>query len=283
MKFSAYLDAIPASVYSKLGAIASRAPKVYPLHVGDTYRQPPQGCHLKDLNEEALPGLHRYGPVEGIPALRQIIEETRQGQLGAFGPEHLLITGGATPGLSAAVAALVNPGDEVLLSSPHWPLIAGAVRVVGGRVIEVPLYGVAHSAAEAVAAFEAARGPRAVAIYLNTPSNPTGRLAPRAWLEAIVAFARQHDLWILSDEVYEDYAWGGEHVYTRPLAPERTISAHSFSKAYGMAGNRCGYLVGPAEAIAQIRKVTIHSLYDAPTGGQWAAARALAGPGPAWA
>jgi len=67
---------------------------------------------------------------------------------------------------------------------------------------------------------------RTVALYLNTPSNPTGRLIPRSWIEALVAWAAREDLWILADEVYEDYVYEGEHVYTRPLAPERTFAAN---------------------------------------------------------
>jgi aspartate/methionine/tyrosine aminotransferase len=83
--------------------------------------------------------------------------------------------------------------------------------------------------------------------------------------------------------VYEHYVYEGEHVYARALAPERTLSAWSFSKAYGMAGNRCGWVVGPAEAVAQMRKVSTHSFYSAPTASQLAGLRALRGPGLKWA
>ena len=113
--------------------------------------------------------------------------------------------------------------------------------------------------------------------------NPTGQLIPRPWIEAMVAFARRYDLWILSDEVYEHYCWGGEHTYTRPLAPERTFSTHSFSKAYGMAGTRCGFTIGPASAMEATRKISTHSFYAAPTVAQLCARNALAGPGDVWA
>jgi N-succinyldiaminopimelate aminotransferase len=129
---------------------------------------------------------------------------------------------------------------------------------------------------------EAVRSDRTVALYLNTPNNPSGQVMPRDQVEALVAWARRHGLWILSDEVYEDYVFEGEHVYTRPLAPERTFSSYSFSKAYGMAGNRCGYVIGPADALAQVRKVSTHTFYSTPTAAQIAAARALDGPGDAW-
>ena len=101
-------------------------------------------------------------------------------------------------------------------------------------------------------------------------------------MEALAAWAQREDLWILADEVYEDYSYDAEHTYCRPLAPERTFAAHSFSKAYGMAGNRCGYIVGPAEAMPQLRKIGMHSFYSTPTAAQIAALRVLQGPGPSW-
>ena len=98
---------------------------------------------------------------------------------------------------------------------------------------------------------------------------------PRAWLEGLADLTRREGLWLLSDEVYENYAWGGEHVSVGQFAPERTFTAFSFSKAYGMAGNRVGYLVGPKESISQCRKISTHTFYSAPTAGQIAAAVAL--------
>ena len=109
-----------------------------------------------------------------------------------------------------------------------------------------------------------------------------GGCIPRSWIEALVDWAAREDLWIIADEVYEDYVFAGEHTYTRPLAPERTFAAHSFSKAYGMAGNRCGYVVGPVEAVRELRKIGMHSFYSTPTAAQIAALRVMGGPGDAW-
>jgi hypothetical protein len=104
---------------------------------------------------------------------------------------------------------------------------------------------------------------------------------PRAMLEAIAELARRRDLWLISDEVYEDYVYRGEHVSIGALAPERTISVFSFSKAYGMAGNRVGSLAGPRDIVAEIHKVQVHSSYHAPTASQLAALAALRG-GAGW-
>jgi len=116
---------------------------------------------------------------------------------------------------------------------------------------------------------------------VSSPSNPSARLIPAETLEALADLARREDLWLLSDEVYEDYVYRGEHVSLARFAPERTLSVFSFSKAYGMAGNRVGYLVGPADAVAAARKVTTHSSYHPSTAGQIAALRALEG-GASW-
>jgi aspartate/methionine/tyrosine aminotransferase len=122
-----------------------------------------------------------------------------------------------------------------------------------------------------------------VALYLSTPNNPSGRLLPRSWVEALVEWATRHDLWIVTDEVYEAFQFAGEPVRALPLAPERTFLAQTFSKCYGMTGNRCGYVVGPREVMAELRKVSTHTFYSTPTASQIAALRALQGPGDAWA
>jgi len=134
-----------------------------------------------------------------------------------------------------------------------------------------------------IEAVEGRRTARTVALYLSTPNNPSGRLLPRPWVEALVEWARRHGLWLISDEVYDLMVYGGEHVRALPLAPERTFLAQSFSKSYGMAGNRCGYVVGPRAVMRELRKVSTHTFYATPTAAQAAAAIALAGPGDAWA
>jgi N-succinyldiaminopimelate aminotransferase len=98
---------------------------------------------------------------------------------------------------------------------------------------------------------------------------------PRAWLEALAEWARREGVWLLSDEVYEDYVYRGEHVSIAAFAPERTLSVFSFSKAYGMAGNRTGYVVAPPDAAREALKISTHTFYHAPTSGQVAGLRAL--------
>lgn len=276
---------IKGAVYSSvLHRLASYGGEVFPLHVGDTHLDPAEGCRPEDFPLADWPGIHRYAPPEGLPELVDAVLDRVRARTGVpLERGNVLVTGGATSGLASVVGAIVSPGDEVLLLSPHWPLIEGHVRMTGGVPVDVPFFGVAESAETAAAAVEAALSPRTVAVYVNTPSNPTGLVIPRPWLEALAALARRRDLWLLFDEVYEDYVYRGEHVPGLSLAPERSFAAYSFSKAFGVAGYRVGYLAGPAAPLAEALKVSTHTVYAAPTAAQRAALRLLGGPGDAWA
>lgn len=277
--------ALRGSPYSALLAkMATHRGEVYPLHVGDTWKQAPEGGRPEELGR-GTPGINRYTDVWGLPELREAIAARTAARTGArVSRENVLVTGGATAGLMAAVGALVSPGEEVLLLAPRWPLIEGHVRMAGATPVEVPLLlGAGDLSPEAaVAAVEAHATEKTVALYLNTPNNPSGRLIPRASLAALAAWARRRDLWIFADEVYEEYAYAGPHAYAFPFAPERTVAAHSLSKAYGLAGARLGWLVGPEAALSQIVKFGAHTIYSAPTASQHAALLILAGAGDAW-
>jgi aspartate/methionine/tyrosine aminotransferase len=195
---------------------------------------------------------------------------------------NVLVTGGATAGLMAAVSALVAPGEEVLLLGPRWPLIEGHVRLAGATPVEVPLFLGDLSPAAAVAAVRARATEKTVALYVNTPSNPTGRMLPAATVDALAGFAQGSGLWLFADEVYELYAYAGAHRPAYAASPERTVAAHSLSKAWGLAGARCGWLVGPETALEAIVKIGAHTIYSAPTASQHAALRILAGGGDEW-
>lgn len=275
---------ITGAVYSRLAAkLASHAGPVYPLHVGDTWMEPPEGCRMEDLRVAEHPGMHRYTAPQGLPQLLAALADTVERRSGVpTRPDEVLVAAGATGALGAAVGALVNPGEEVLVLAPFWPLIAGIVRSFHGVPVPVPFLGEVTTAQEAIERVERYRTPRTVALYLNTPNNPTGRVISGEVLAALAGWAREHDLWVLADEVYEDYQYEGTHRYTRPLAPERTFAVHSFSKAYGMAGNRCGWVVGPESAMLELRKVATHTFYATPTASQLAALRALGERGDEW-
>ena len=283
-RISPSVEATRGSVFSSLaGRVKAYEGETFPLHVGDTWMEPAAGCRMEDLKVAEHPGMHRYASPQGLPELLEILAEQVRDRTGeATGKDDVLVAAGATGALGAVVGAIMAPGEEVLILAPYWPLIAGIVRSFHGTPVPVPFLDRVASVAEALEAVEAQRTDRTVALYLNSPNNPTGRVLPRAWLEALADWCRSNDLWLMADEVYEHYCYVGEHTYTRPLAPERTFSVHSFSKAYGMAGNRCGYVVGPGGVMPDLRKVSLHTFYSTPTASQLAALHVLEGPGEAW-
>jgi aspartate/methionine/tyrosine aminotransferase len=282
-RFNPNIARLPSDVYSAFGdRIHDHPGPLFPMHVGDTWLEPFVGARVEDIHTADHPGLHNYCDTRGRPELVDaLIEKVRAKNGLPCERESLLVSAGATSGLACAVTAIVSAGDEVLVLAPFWPLIRGIVQATGGKPVEVPFYDRIHSAGDAVAALEERVSERTVALYVSTPSNPTGVVLPRDWLEAMSEFAARHGLWLLSDEVYEDFVYRGEHFSVGTLAPERTVSFFSFSKAYGMAGNRVGYLVGPSELVDEARKVGTHTYYSAPTPCQLAALAALRG-GDAW-
>jgi N-succinyldiaminopimelate aminotransferase len=265
------------SVYStsrlaqKAGALAG---KVYRLHIGDTYLDPPACSRSEAQRTDEQDRLHNYAPVHGEPRLLDAIV-THHG--GGIDRDRLQVTVGATGGLAVVCKALLDAGDEVIILAPYWPLIRGIVASVGAVPVELPFYD-RFEAADAGALLAAAITDRTVAIYVNTPNNPTGRILPDDVVAAIASAARSHDLWVLSDEAY-DGIWFGDAapapLWTRDDLAGRTIAVHTFSKNYGLAGGRVGYVHGPESAMRAIRGVQTFHTYCAPRPMQIAAARAL--------
>jgi aspartate aminotransferase len=275
-RFAPSTEAMPGAVFSPIAGRMREVPGVCPLHIGDTWMEPFAGGRMQDLLEADHPGLHRYCETRGIPALIDaVVDKVRARNELRCERENVLVTAGATGALCAALGAITSPGDEVLILAPFWPLIRGIVGAFRAEPVEVPFYDRVHSAADAVAAVAARTTPRTSALYVSTPSNPTGRVLPEDWLAALAEWAEREGVWLISDEVYEDFVYRGRHVSAGRFAPDRTLSVFSFSKAYGMAGNRTGYLVAPASAITQAQKISTHTFYAAPTSGQVAGLRAL--------
>ncbi len=274
---------MPGAVFSRIAhKIRAHEGPIYPLHVGDTYLEPFVGGRMQDLSVEQFPGMHRYTSPQGLPQLiSACVDKVRRENGLSCERDNVIATAGATGGLAAAIGMLAAPGEEILILSPFWPLIRGIVETFRATPVEVPFFGVATDAASAVEVVRAKLTERTVALYVSTPSNPTGKVIPPDWLEALAALCHDEDLWLLSDEIYDRIIFRGEHASVGVFAPKRTLSVFSFSKAYGMAGNRTGYVVGPRDVIASCRKISTHTFYSAPTSGQLAGIAALRD-GEAW-
>src|SRR5262249_3843675 len=218
----------------------------------------------------------------GIPeVVDAIVEKLRARNRIAAERDSVIVTGGATAGLANAIGALVDPGDEALILAPFWPLIRGIVQSWRARPVEVPCFDRVDSAEAAVEAVAERATARSVALYVSTPSNPTGRVLPESWLAALADWAQRRDLWLVADEVYEDLVYRGAHVSLARFAPERTVTAWAVSEGYRRAGHRAGYLAGPPALIAEIHKLPPHSTYSCAPPSQRAALAALRG-GDAW-
>jgi aspartate/methionine/tyrosine aminotransferase len=263
--------------FSRLSArIKAHTGPLYPLHIGDSYMEPVVGARMQDLTVEEHPGMHRYAPPSGRPELVDAVLERVRNHNGLQVERNgVLVSAGATGALGAAIGMFLAPGEEVLILAPFWPLIRGVVTTFRGVPVEVPFYGLVDNAEAAVEAVAERINERTAALYVSTPSNPTGLVLPADWLQALAELCRRENLWLLSDEVYERYAYTRPHVSIGRYAPERTFTAFSFSKGLGMAGNRVGYLVGPEKAVLEARKVSTHTFYASPNASQLAAHYAL--------
>jgi N-succinyldiaminopimelate aminotransferase len=268
------------AVFSQLAARArGKTGVVYPLHVGDTCLEPIACAKVETLRSDELPGLHAYAPVQGEPALLDaIVSKVKRRCDVNLAREHIQVMSGATAGLGAVANVLLDPGDEVILPAPFWPLIRGIIRARGAIPIEVPLYPRLRTPGfDIERMIEQAVTPRTTALYVNSPHNPTGTILTDDEINALARVAKKHDLWVLSDEVYEDvyYATAPNPLWTHPDLIERTVVTHSMSKGYAMAGARVGYVHGPASIMSAIRGMQTFYTYCAPRPLQLAAARAL--------
>jgi aspartate/methionine/tyrosine aminotransferase len=267
--------ALRESIFSRLAGRLAAHPDAVPLHLGDTYLPPPASALRLDPSRS----LHYGLPAGERTLIERLIDKlTQQNRLTISGAQ-LQITCGATQALAAAARAVLDPGDEVLVPTPCWPLIRGILTNAGAAPVEVELSQrlYADPALDPAMLLLPRISPRTAAIYVTTPNNPDGKVLSRAQLESIARLAVEHDLWVLADEVYEDLIYGGPHVSiaTLPGMAERTLTAFSLSKSLGLAGYRLGYLIGPPEAMGAARKIVNHTVYNVPDVLQLAAARLI--------
>ena len=252
-----------------------------PLQIGDTWLAPPAAASkvLAELDGNDA-SIYRYGPTAGLPALREAIASTvgRHG-LDIDPVDEVLIGNGGTHALFCVARAVLDAGDEVLMATPYWPLAPGIFTACGAVPVEVPLTQRLYDDAslDAGALFAASISPRTKAIYLISPNNPDGKVLPRHQLERIAAVAREHDLWVFSDEVYAETVFEGEHVSIASLPDmrDRTIVLHSMSKSHALAGCRVGFAIAPGAVVASGRRVSTHSAFNVSIVMQRAALAAL--------
>lgn len=238
--------------------------------------------HIKEATKRALDeGVVHYGDLSGDADLREVLaDKLKRFNRIEVTPEEVLITNGLTQASMAVFEAGLDPGDEVIMPDPFYPQHPAKVELVGGKAVPVPMVEEDNWRLD-VDALRTAVGPRTTMICLVNPSNPVGRVFTMEELEEVAEVAMEHDMLVVTDEVYEYITYDGhEHVSIASLdgMRERTISLFAFTKAYAMDGWRIGYAAGPTELIADLRKVTMNQTTHPNVFAQKGALAAVTGP-----
>ena len=214
-------------------------------------------------------GFNRYTVTQGIPELRQPLAERLKQEKGVEG--EILITSGASGALLLAFMVLVDQGDEVLIPDPYFVMYKHLVNLVGGVPKFIDTYPHFRLEREAL---EAQLSERTKLIVVNSPANPTGVIYRREELELVAAVAEERGLLVISDEVYDAFAYDAQYESIAPRY-EKTLVVGGFSKSHAMTGWRLGYAVGPQEVIAEMTKLQQFTFVCAPSFAQKAGAAAL--------
>ncbi|AEH24678.1 pyridoxal phosphate-dependent aminotransferase [Pyrococcus yayanosii] len=278
MALSDRLDLVNPSEIRKLFDIAAGMKDVISLGIGEPDFDTPE--HIKEYAKEGLDkGYTHYGPNIGLLELREAIAEKLKKQNGieADPEKEIMILVGANQAFLMSFAAFLKDGDEVLIPSPMFVSYAPAVILAGGRPVEVPTYE-ENEFRISVDDLERHVTERTRALIINSPNNPTGAVLTKKDLEEIADFAVEHDLIVISDEVYEHFVYDGVRNYSMAALDgmfERTITVNGFSKTFAMTGWRLGFVAAPAWIIERMVRFQMYNATCPVTFIQYAAAKAL--------
>jgi aspartate/methionine/tyrosine aminotransferase len=255
-----YLDTVPLSGITMIRDLMYAVADPFRLDQGDLSFDAPDS--VKEAMRRAVAeNRSHYLQTNGLPRLRALMAAKLRdrNRIPVESDEEILVTNGGMHGIYAVMQALLEPGDEVVVPDPEWPPTVGQILSAHGVPVACPLYaslGWRYDLEE----FEKKITPRTRALYINTPNNPSGGVLTRADLERIAAIARDRNLWVFSDEAYEDMLFdGAEHISIASLPGmyERTIPIYTFSKSYAMTGLRLGYVAVKDETIRNRAKTVV--------------------------
>ena len=239
--------------------------------------------HIREYAKKALDeGYTFYPPSPGLPELREAISEkvAERNGIEADPKLEIIVTVGGKQGVFSTILTLVGPSDEVIIADPSWVTYEPCIRLAGGKVVPVPVREQDQFRLMPKAISNAVTT-KTKLVIINSPNNPTGSVLRREDLKGIAEIARDKDLFILSDEIYEYLVYDNlthSSIASLPGMRERTITVNGFSKAYSMTGWRLGYLVGPKEIVQHILAIHEHSVTGPTSFAQKAAAQALKDP-----
>ncbi|TDW88867.1 pyridoxal phosphate-dependent aminotransferase [Kribbella sp. VKM Ac-2566] len=227
------------------------------------------------------PKNHRYSPAGGLPELKQAIaDKTKRDSGYEIEASQVLVTNGGKHAVYNAFATLLDPGDEVLLPAPYWTTYPETIRLAGGVPVEV-LADESQNYCVTVEQLEAARTSKTKALLFCSPSNPTGAVDSPEAIEAIGRWALEHDLWVITDEIYEHLTYGDVRATSIPVAvPEladKTVVLNGVAKTYAMTGWRVGWMIGPKDVIKAATNLQSHQTSNVCNIAQRAALAAVSG------
>jgi N-succinyldiaminopimelate aminotransferase len=247
------LHAIPPTIFTQMSALALRTGS---LNLGQGFPDQDGPSAVVEAAVEALrSGRNQYPPGVGIPELREAVAAHQARHYGIeLDPlSHVVVTAGATEAIAAAVLAFVNPGDEMVVLEPFYDSYVACIEMAGG--VRRPVTLRAPDYRLDVEELRAAVTPRTTTILLNTPHNPTGAVLTREELQAVADLAVEHDLLVVTDEVYEHLLFDGRRhvpICTLPGMWDRTITISSAGKTFSFTGWKVGWVTGPAELVATV-------------------------------
>ncbi len=255
---SHHLDSVPFSGIIRIRDMMYAVDRPFRLDQGDVSFDAPDAVKAAMAKAIADNRSH-YLQTAGVPRLQELLAEKlrRKNGIPVGSPDEVLVTNGGIHGLFILFQALLRPGDEVIVPDPQWPPAASIILAARGVVVRCPLHEKLDWRLD-VDELAARITPRTRVIYLNSPQNPTGGVLTRQDLEAIAALAKEHGLFVVSDEAYEDVVFDVEHVSIASLAGmyPRTVPVFTFSKSYAMTGLRLGYLaIADAALRDRVRKL----------------------------
>jgi aspartate/methionine/tyrosine aminotransferase len=284
MKTAARMDSIGTEtafeVSARARALEATGKSIVYLQIGEPDFDTP--ANVREAAKRALDdGLTHYPPYAGLPDLRAAIADDTTARRGFTArPENVFVTVGGKGVMVYAIMALVDPGDEVIVPDPGYPIYESITRFVGGTAVPIPIRQ-ANDFRMDIDELASLITPRTRLLVINSPANPTGGVLTRADMERIAELAQRHDLVVLSDEIYGRILYdGAEHVSIGSLdgMAERTITLDGFSKTYAMTGWRMGYAIVPDWLVKAYSQLIINTISGVTAFAQAGAIEALRGP-----
>jgi aspartate aminotransferase len=224
---------------------------------------------------------HRYTPTPGLPELREaIVAKTKRDSNYDITVDQVLVTNGGKQAVYQAFASIVDPGDEVLLPSPYWTTYPEAIKLAGGKSVEV-FADETQNYLVTVEQLEAARTPKTKVLLFCSPSNPTGSVYSPEQVKAIGEWALKNNIWVIADEIYEHLLYDGAKAPSMPVVvpglADTTIILNGVAKTYAMTGWRVGWMIGPKDVIKAATNLQSHLTSNVSNVSQRAAIAALTG------